>query len=270
MKIGLVGGSYQEKSLPLNAQRSVNLFPVVTSQGKEESALYGTAGLQSFGEAGTGAIRGTYAAANGRAFCVSGSKLFELASNGTETDRGNLLFSAGAVSMVENGFQLAICDGTDLYMFTYATNVFAKVTDPDLPNAKTVTFLDGYFIVNQESAGTFYISSLYDGTTWNALDFATAESSPDELLRVTRMAGQLVLLGTSSGEIWSNTGDSTFPFERVSGATMTTGILAPLTAVEHENTLVWVGQEDSGDGQVFQTQGFTPARISVVISGRGA
>ena len=48
MKIGLVGPSYQARSLPFNAQRTVNLFPVFDEQGKETAALYGTPGLKLF------------------------------------------------------------------------------------------------------------------------------------------------------------------------------------------------------------------------------
>jgi hypothetical protein len=262
MKIALVGPTDQHRSLPFDAQRTINLFPVLDRQGKEVSALYGTPGLTLFATAGTGPIRGTFTAANGRAFAVSAGNLYEISSAGAASLLGTLTTSSGIVSIDENGLQLAICDGTYVYIFTYATNVFAKVTDGDLPTAGTLTFIDGYFAISKVSSGAFYISASYDGTSWAPLDFATAESSPDELLRVFNAVGQLWLFGTKTTEIWTNTGASAFPFERISGAKMEMGILAPHTAVAVDNSIFWVGRDNIGAGVVYRAQGFSPSRIS--------
>lgn len=262
MKIGLVGPSYQERSLPFDAQRTINLYPVFDQQGKEVSALYGTDGLSLFATCGVGPVRGEFAAANGRAFVVSNAGLYELTSAGAATLLGSLDTSSGIVSIEENGLQLGVCDGEDIYILTYATNTFAKVTDVDLPSVGTITFIDGYFVANQNDTGKFFISAPNDGTSWAALDFATAESSPDELLRVYNAVGQLWLLGTKTSEIWTNTGASAFPFERISGAKMETGILAPHTAIAVDNSIFWVGRDAIGSGIVYRAQGFSPQRIS--------
>lgn len=262
MKINLVGPTYQERSLPFDAQRTVNMYPVFDQMGKEVAALYGTPGLAEFSNIGGFPIRGLFQATNGRGFAVSGSQLYEISQSGTSTSRGTLDQSSGIVSMAENGFQLCICDGTSLYIFTYATNVFQKVTDVDLPLVGTVTFIDGYFVINRNNTGSFYISALYDGTSWNALDFATAESSPDDLVRVYNAIGQLWLLGTETSEVWTNTGNSGFPFQRIAGAKMEIGCLAPHSVVELDNSLFWLGADKFGRGIVYQTRGFTPRRIS--------
>jgi hypothetical protein len=262
MKIGLVGPTYQETSLPFDAQRSVNLFAVFDPQGKEVAAMYGTPGLRLFGVAGQGPGRQMFAAQNGRSFLISGATLYELDAAGNATARGGLLQSQGNVSMAENGLQLAICDGQTLFIFTYATNAYAQVTDVDFPGAGTVTFLDGYFIVNKPNSGAFYISALYDGFSWNALDFATAESSPDNLVRVYTTQGQLFLQGETTTEIWTNTGDGTFPFQRISGARMSVGSAAAHTSIEISNALYWVGKDKDGNGIVYRARGFTPERIS--------
>lgn len=261
MKIGLVGPSYQQRSLPFDGQRTVNLFPIADQEGSDVAALYGTPGLLLFSTAGTGEIRNCLAAANDRAFVVSGAELYELNSAGTATFRGALLTSGGAVTIAENGLQLAICDGTYVYIFTYATNVFARVTDADLPSAKNISFVDGYFIVTKNNSGQFYISALYDGTSWAALDFATAESSPDDLSIATNFVGQLGLFGHDTLEIWRNTGDSSFPFARISGSTPV-GTIAPNTVISIDTSVYWIGNTQEGSGIVYQAQGFTPKRIS--------
>jgi len=169
LKIGLVGPSYQQRSLPFNAQRTINLYPVLDQSGKDVSALYGTPGLDLFATAGAGPIRGGFRSGNGRVFFVSGSVIYELSSDGTTTNRGSLLGSSGAVSMAEGLTQLAVCDGSKLYSFTYSTDTFAQVTDADLPSSVGfVDNIDGYFIVNENGSGRFYKSTINDVTGWAA------------------------------------------------------------------------------------------------------
>ena len=263
MKIGLIGGSYQQRSLPFDAQRSINLFPVFDEQGKEVASLYGTPGLSLFTNTGSGMTRACFSSSNGRAFTVSGTELYEVFSGGTSTLRGTLDTFSTNITIEENLTQMAICDGTSLYIFTYATNTIAKVTDADFPTSVgTVTYVNGYFIVNQNDTGRFYISALNDGTSWAALDFATAETAPDRLLRVIRLSGQLCLFGERSTEVWTNTGDSSFPFQRISGAEMPEGILSPYSAIEIGSSVYWLGSSVGGNGIVYRTNGFTPERIS--------
>lgn len=262
MRVGLVGGSYQDRSLAFDAQRSINLFPALHESGEDGSALFGTPGLEEFCDISTGPIRGEFTASNGRSFAVSGSRFYEITSGGVGTDLGGLDGSSGSVSIDENGLQLAICDGQKVYIFTYASGVFEKATDAELPSAGTITFIDGYFVINKNDSGAFYISALYDGLSWNALDFASAESSPDDLLRVLNALGQLWLLGSKTSQIYTNTGDSGFPFESISGAKIDVGILAPLTAIAMDSAIIWVGRDDKGAGTVYKASGFTPQRIS--------
>lgn len=263
MKIGLVGATYEQRSLPWDAQRSINLFPVLDQTGKEVAAMYSVPGKELFATAGIGSVRGCFAATNGRAFAVSGANLYEVLSNGTTTSLGALETSSGNITIAENGTQLAICDGSKLYILTYATDVFAKVTDPDLPSSVgTVSYIDGYFLVNENQSGRFYVSALNDGTSWDALNFATAESSPDDLSCVVNAIGQAWLFGTLTSEVWTNTGDSNFPFRRISGAKLEVGILSPYSAVEIDNSIMWVGKDKFGQGIVYKAQGFSPVRVS--------
>lgn len=262
MKVGLVGPSYTQRSLPFDAQRTVNLFPVFDDQGKEVAALYGTPGKSFFGTAGSGPVRYGFVSSNGRMFVVSGNKLYEIVSSGAATELGTLLTDSGNVTIDENPTQLFVCDGENGYILTYATNAFAQVSDVHFPSAGTVTNINGYFVVNQNDTGKFFISALNDGTSWDALDFATAESSPDELRRVIRALDTLWLMGTKTTEPWTNTGDASFPFQKIAGAVMPVGIMAPHTALEFGGSLMWVGQDNNGSGMVYRAKGFTPQRIS--------
>ena len=264
MKIGLVGPSYEQRSLPFDAQRTVNLFPVLDEKGKDVSSLYGTAGLDLFTTAGAGPIRGGFRGAkNGRVFFVSGTGLYEIESDGTATNLGSLLGSSGQVSMAEGTTQLAICDGTKLYCLTYSSNAFAQVTDTDLPSGVGyVSNLDGYFLFSENSSGRFYKTAINDVTSIDALDYATAESNPDNLVAPVAAIGQLWLFGEYTTEVWTNTGASAFPFARIAGAIMQMGVVAKFSIQELDNSVFWVGQDRNGSGMVFRAEGFSPKRIS--------
>lgn len=263
MEIGLVGQTYQQRSLPFDAQRTINFWPIYDPEGKEVSALYGTPGLDLFATAGAVQQRQAFTSSTGRCFFVGGSNLYEILADGSSTSRGNLLSSVGNISMDENNTQLVLCDGQRLYTLTYSTNTFAQVTDADLPSSVGfVTVIDGYAVVNESGTGKFFISALGDATSWDALDFATAESNPDELLCVKNALGQLWLLGRNTSEIWTNTGSSSFPFSRISGAIMETGIIAPHSVQDIDNSLFWLGRDKRGGGIVYRANGFVPQAIS--------
>lgn len=274
MKVGLVGPSYQEWSLPFDAQRTVNLYPVVDQSGKEVAALYGTPGLTEFadvtltGEAASGASRGMFTAANGRCFSVNSNRVYEISSAGVDSTIGlmgnisNSIELTDPVTIDENGQQLVVCDGQDLWVYTYATNAFAKVTDADFPGAATVCFMDGFFCFNDPDSGQFYISALYDGTSVDALDFATAESSPDDLVRVIKCGSILFLMGKNTIEPWANQGGGDFPFARIDGGVMDVGCAAAHSVAILDNSLFWLGSDRRGSGVVYRVQGMTPQRIS--------
>ena len=263
MKIGLVGQTYQQRSLPFDAQRTINFWPVFDDEGKEVSALYGTPGLSLFASAGTQGHRQSFTSSNDRCFFVAGSSVYEVLSNGTTENRGTLLTSFGNISMDENNTQLGICDGTNLYTLTYSDNTFAQVTDTDLPsNVGFLTAIDNYFVVVEKDTQRFYISALNDGDSWAALDFASAESNPDRLIAAKNALGQLWLFGKNTTEIWTNTGASNFPFRRISGAIMQVGIVAPHSVQDIDNSVYWLGRDKRGSGIIYRANGFVPEPIS--------
>lgn len=265
MKIGLVGGSYNLRSLPFNAQRSINLFPVMDESGggKEVSALYGTPGLSAFVTLPDSPIRAVfYSSGKMRAFAVAGEGLYEIFSGGTYSLLGTLESNESVCSIAENATQMAICDGADLYILTYATDALAKVTDGDFPGAVSVAFQDQYFIVNKPGSAEAYVSNLADGSAWEALDFATAESSPDDLVRVFSAFGQVWMFGDVSTEVWYNSGNTDYPFARVEGAKMQIGCAAKDSVVDLDNTVFWLGKDKDGQGIVYKAAGYNAQRVS--------
>ena len=79
----LVGGAYQSRSLNLDAQRCLNLYPVLGESGTAKSvrALFGTPGLRRLATLAGGAIRGLYRPSTGDAIAVAGYNVYRLASD---------------------------------------------------------------------------------------------------------------------------------------------------------------------------------------------
>lgn len=261
---GFVGPSYKMDALTFDTQRSVNLYALQSESGtsKNVGALRSVPGYDLFSTAGGGPIRGCFSSAKDRAFIVSGSTLYEIDSSGTATSRGTLLTFTNRVSIAENNTQMMIVDGTYGYIFTYSTDGFAQISDGDFPAADIVTYLDGYFIVNKTSSNDFYISALNNGTSWDALDFSNAQAGPDNLVSLIADSGNLWLFGKQTTEVFVNTGNAAFPFERIQGAIIQTGCAAAHTVVNFDNTIAWLGVDNYGKGIVWKADGYTAKRIS--------
>ncbi|MDE2102892.1 MAG: hypothetical protein KGL39_36950, partial [Patescibacteria group bacterium] len=171
--------------------------------------------------------------------------------------------SAGAYT------ETIVAGATQVVQFTGAsfTGTISAITIQDLayglPAAiSDLDFIDGFFVATKTGTSSFYKSALNDGTSWNALDLASKTSQPDNLGRTKQGIGQLWLFGQYTSEVWTNTGASSFPFQRIAGAKLEVGIAAPDSAVEIDNSILWVGQDKTGNAVIYRANGFTPTRVS--------
>lgn len=264
MNIPFVGPSYTSRSVNFDAQRTVNLYLEVdeTQQGKSPIAMMGTPGLRLLVALPGSPVRGTWNASNGRFFAVAGSGLYEVSSTGSVTSRGTLSTSTGTVSMADNGNQLCIVDGANGYILNMTTNIFGKITTSGWRGSKTVSFQDGYFIFHEPNTGIFYICALYDGYNIDTLDFATAEASPDNIVGIISDHRELWLFGVTTTEVYFNSGNPDFPFERIPGAFIEHGCAAPYSIAKLDNSVFWLGSDDRGRGVIYRATGYQPQRIS--------
>ena len=265
MELNIVGPSYQMDALSFGIQRSLNLYPLQTEvQGtKTITSLRSTPGYSLYATAGGGPIRGAISVARfNRSFVVSGTGFYEVNSDGTTTLHGTLNSSTGTVGVAENGLQVMVVDGTDGYIFTLASDTFTEISDPDFPGAVDVTFQDGYFLIIKPNSADVYISALNDGASWGALDYTTVQSNPDNLNSILSDNGNVWLGGKRSFEVYQNTGNASFPFERISGAVVQTGCAATFTLKQFDNTVVWLGVDEKGRGVVWRAEGYFARRIS--------
>jgi hypothetical protein len=262
---GFIGPSYVSASVNVDCQRCVNLYPEMhplgTGKEREVASLVPTPGLRLLQTIGSGPIRGTHTASNEEYFVVSGNKLYRVSSSWVATELGSLNTSSGPVSIADNGTHVVVVDGTYGYVWTISPAGFAQITDPDFPGADQVTYQDGYFLFNKPGTGQFFISGLND-VSFDALEIATAEGSPDQLVGLVSANQNVYLFGTQSTEVFYNSGDADFPFARIQGAIMAVGCAAPHSIVKVGGSVVWIGRDSGGFGIIYRTDAYQPQRIS--------
>jgi len=171
----------------------------------------------------------------------------------------------GTVSAVDSETVLSIVNvsGVDFDLFPLGTEAAYEVGTADFPtNPSHITYLDGYFIVNKGSSDQFQISLTENPTAWAALDFASAESSPDDILAHTANQKDLYLCGETTTQVYYNSRNADFPFDPYPNGVMQVGIEAKHSLVSTVHGIFWLGRTREGEIRVIKARGLQPSVIS--------
>lgn len=199
----------------------------------------------------------------GRWFQVIGGNVVEMYSNGTSALRGTITTTTGVVSMAYGLFQLVIVDGSTAgYVLDLGTNVLAAIVDPAFYGSVRVRYLNGRFLFIRPNTQQFYWSAIDDATTYDPLDFASAESSPDNLISIEISHDEAWLFGPLSIEVWTGATSGDSAFVKNPSASIENGSVSPFAIVKADNTIYWIGRDQNGAAVVYRAQGYTPGRVS--------
>lgn len=260
-----VGASYTARSKALDAQRCVNLYLEASESGpgpsKAAVALIGTPGLALWATLAGGVVRGLLRFDATTAIAVCGPNVYRLTPAGAAVQIGTIADGTTPVSMASNGIVVMLVTGASGYIVSPASGTVAAITDPDFKGADVVDFIDGYFVFNQPGTGKFQSTNLY-GTDIDGLDFATAEGAPDNLVSLIVDHRELWLFGEATTEVWFNSGNVDFPFERIQGALIEQGCAAARSVAKMDNTVYWLTADPRGQGMVQRAVSYQPQRIS--------
>lgn len=255
---GFIGPAYEGKN-PVSANEAlINWYlSVVETPGAVSPAeLLPTPGVtvRNLTLAGNG--RAAFAC-DGRRFMIAGPTLYEIDQTWTATARGTVVDDGRPAMIVTSGTELCIAAGGSVYNFVLATNTLTL----ELTGGYThVGFLDGFFIAFN---GGFRLSDLYDGTTWDPTQFADRSIRPDLWqAMLCNPYGYILLVGSQTGENWTNVGIYPFPFAPDRSGLLEEGIAAPFSLKQAGKQAVWLATNANGGYQVIAMQGFTPRRIS--------
>lgn len=251
-------GFYASASLPLSAQRCINLYPVIPqASALNQRALFGTPGTKTFATTGdtvTGENRGSQIM-KGAGYFVNGSKLYSVTAAGVVDDKG-AIEGAGRVSLANNGqFLVVVVPGGKAYGYDNVADTLTEITNANFRPSSTVVFKDGFFVFSASDGSVFFNSALNDPFTYDALDFGTAEINPDRIVALHVNHNELFVAGEETIELFQNVGGSGFPFQRIPGANIQKGVYGKFTLAEFDNTFVFVGGGANEEAAIWKVTG---------------
>ncbi len=239
--IPLVGPTYESRELPLSAQRSKNIYASIDPEARSIVSHHAFPGLKEWGTTAAGEHRGSHKA-NEAYYTVSGTSLYRVDASGAGTRLGAVPGS-GRCDFASDYNHLVVVGGNDAYQLDLSSAEFRMISDPDLIGPTTVDFLNGHFIYDTQTVqGAFIVSDLNDPDSIQSADEATAESHPDDILRI-KVHNQLVhFFGSESIEPWFNTGTGNPPFDRVQGAVKQYGIASKWSVANYRDDLFFLDE----------------------------
>jgi hypothetical protein len=257
-----LSGTDEQRSVNLSDNKLINLYPTTNNDGTV-GAFITTPGLQTYITTPSGDITsGIYTASNGRCFMVAGSIFYEITTGGVLTNRGTIT-QATVSRMADNGIELGIVNGTDGWVFTFSTNTLAKITSAGFPNGcKTITYINGRFVVSQPNTQNFNCSDRLAGSVWDALNVHTADSNPDYIVGQIASNNELIIFCEKSGETWYDANVYPSPFTRNVSGIFEVGCIAPYSISKIDNSVMWLGRSETGLGVIYKLNGYTPVRLS--------
>lgn len=254
-KVPFALSSSEARHKKANKETLVNMYAeALTPNSKSNIVLLGTPGWDLRLTLPTAPIIGMHFFL-GVLYAVTQTKVYKIFENNTYIEIGDVSYTAkDFVSIADNGISMVIVGGNG---YQYDGTTFAQITDAAFYPSDTVTFQDGYFIFNRSGTNQFFLSGLY-AVTFDGTMYASAEGSPDNIVGLISDRRQLWIFGTQSIEVWYNSGDPLFPFDRIQGAFSHRGCMDKRTISAINNTVYWVGD----DGVVYMANGYTPQPIS--------
>ena len=273
MKLPLLSGAYQSRSLIAGAQRCVNLFPEENPANiTPESPFthYPTPGLIPLGKgpAQQGRGRGLFRVSNGDLYGVVGPFVYYIDPNWTFNPIGAIANQFTPVSMDDNGQsngnEIVLVDNTDLgYQINMTSRQMAQIVDPTgtFTGATRVQFFSTFFCFNQRKTNNWY-SSLSEEVAFNALDIASKGTYGDPIQSLIMCQNNLWLIGQMTSEPWFNAGNPIFPFEQVFSQFVPHGTIAPYSVCATDVSAFWLSQDKDGRALMLQTEGYAAKRIS--------
>jgi len=269
---GFVGPSYVSQSPLADQEETYNLIEerIESPGGTSRSALYQIPGFEQL--VATNSSNGrAHEFLAGREFAVIGPAFFEIDEDAAVTFLGTVAVDTNPATISWNGDgggQLFITSGGNGYLLTLATNTLTQITA--LNGLATMgAAIDGYFLALDANTGTFYISDLLDGATWQTgTQFQQRIAAPDPWVSMSVLGAFIWLMGSQTSEVWFNSGASPFPFEKHPSGLVQWGIAAPFSAKVCDTSLCWLGASANGQGFFLRTSEFQPEVISTYAVSR--
>jgi len=249
MKVALASQAFDRR---FSTARSllVNLYAEQSPEGPTSDRRVPRPGLAPYGELGAGPVR-CVAFHLGSLFVVSGTRVFK-----GSTQIG-VIPGLSLVRYAQSDTELVMVAEGLVYLVGDDVQTVAMPADDLISD---VAVAGGRFIYPVQDTGKFRYSDIGDAATVGALNFASAESDPDDIVSVEVLGSDIVFFGENTTEWHVPTGDIDAPFQRNGGRRYDRGSACQNTAVKLDNTIFWVGTAQQGaDLQVYRASGVPQA-----------
>lgn len=211
-------------------------------------------GTESFATLAKSPIRAITAPPTGGVIVVASDSIYRVTNVAAITE-------IGTIGSSDSGVRPTIACGANGVVVIVADSEMRRwdgsMTTPSLGfTPGTCAWIGGYFVVS--ASNQFYIST--DGSTWT--DFASAEAAPDRIIGLLATRNELFIFGESTVEVWTQTGDSDFPFARINGATAAVGTRSDRSLALVGGVPYFFARSSDGMGFIARMNGYTPERVS--------
>lgn len=145
----------------------------------------------------------------------------------------------------------------------YDGTTFSTIAFPDGASVTKVIEQGGRFIFLRSGTGSFYWTEVLEdmlllgAVQVDALNFATAESEPDQVVDAVAFEDAIAFGGTATIEFWAKTGNSELPYTPSTGRVYQKGVRATGCMALFDNTFAWVSPDN-----IAYRAGNVPERIS--------
>src|SRR5271166_1154973 len=268
------GAAYTSRSSNFADCRQINLYSEVSDDGgklaqsKDIGVLYLAPGLTLRVTCGSGPVRALHTAVfpnNPTLYAVSGNHLYSIDKFLTVTDLGAIgPTAAGPAVIIDNGQagkQVAVFSGNLGFSWS-PTAGLQPITLPFNSRPISASYMDGFGVINQAGSALWFQSNLLDLTTWDALNFASADTTPDNAVALARVRRDMYVIKEFDTEIWDNVGTPGFVFARNPTLLIEHGCIAPASVAKTGEALVWLARNSEGLGTVVLVDGYAARRIS--------
>jgi hypothetical protein len=262
MKFGFIGPSYTAKSNVVADEECINLYAetIETPGAQTKWSYFGTPGLNVFIAFPDGPVRGQYWTGT-QLFVVASDTFYEVASDGTQTERGSVDNDGLSVSIAASNIQLLIVSAGRAYCYTFADNTLVDVTASLAGIPIQCEYSDGYFIVCFANSNKFQMSDILDGTTWPGIQVNAVSVFPENIVSIIVSHRELWVFGSQHAQPYQDTGTDEI-FDVIPGALIDMGAGATFGRNLVDNTVFWISKDQRGARQAWRANGYTPMRIS--------
>ncbi len=236
----ITGGTYTQKSKPLSAQVTRNFWPKRMDDNAPKSpyVLESWVGLKNFASIAGSRDRGM-AEHLGTLYKVTDTTLYSVDATGTETTLGTI---PGTGRAIIEGIGSSVVIVTDGVPYVWNGSTLTTVTDGDLETPNAAAHINNQIIYDGDG-GRFVSSDVGDATSINGLNYATAESDADDIVRPWVFNQTLYLFGDKTIEPWWNSGVGNPPFDRIENATIQVGLAAIYSVANTKDFTYFLGDD---------------------------